>query len=176
MQGDPQKCLDAGMNDFVSKPVVVATLVTALRRWLTPKATAAAPVEEAAPAVVLPPPPLDAPRAVFERATLLERVMDDEEFARELAGDFLEDMPRQITKLKVATAAADAAECGRTAHRIKGACAAVGAEALRALAARLEEDGSAGEIGALAARLTEVDAQFELLARAITTELQLTSH
>jgi HPt (histidine-containing phosphotransfer) domain-containing protein len=116
----------------------------------------------AAPAV---PAPLDAP--VFDRAGMLARLMDDEDLARAIAGEFLEDIPKQIETLKGCLAAGDATGAVRQVHSIKGASANVGGEALRQVAADAEKTGQADGPDAIIARVPEIEFQFARLSEAM---------
>ena len=164
MRGDREECLAAGMDDYVAKPIAVGALVTALKKWLKPAPAVAAPM--------LPPEP-SAPTAtvevpIFDRAGLLNRVEQDEALAQRLIAQFLEDLPGQIRQLQTYAAAGETERVREQAHQIKGACAAVSGEALRALAAALEAAGKAGDLATITARLPEVDRQFEALKAALT--------
>jgi HPt (histidine-containing phosphotransfer) domain-containing protein len=171
MQGDRERCLEAGMNDYVTKPVNPQTLAEALDKWL-PKETAIS--TEAA---------LDASRGtacvcaqeqgapVFDKAGMLARLSNDEEVARTIAECFLDDIPRQIEVLRGCLEARDAAGVARQAHTIKGASSNVGGEALRALSFELEQAGKAGDLDAVKARMPELDAQFDRLRAAMLKEM-----
>ena len=111
------------------------------------------------------------PLPIFDRAGFMERVMDDVALARAVGAGFLGDLPKQIRQLQSFAAAGEAQHVGQQAHKIKGACAAVGGEALRALAAELETAGEAGDLVTIAARMPEVDAHFAALKEAMTNEL-----
>jgi len=163
MQGDREKCLEAGMNDYVSKPISPPALAEVLDKWL-PQETAAAtqqPVvqsEQVAAASAAP---------IFDQAGMLARMMDDEELARTVAGGFLEDLPKQITILKDFLKAGDVPGSERQAHSIKGASANVGGEALRAVALEMEQAAKAGDLQSVAARLPELDNRLALLSEAM---------
>ena len=64
---------------------------------------------------------------------------DQDEFIREITGIFLEDTPLRLTELDVTLASGDMAKFSRAAHSIKGSSANLGADALKAVAAQLEE-------------------------------------
>ena len=101
----------------------------------------------------------------------MNRVMDDEDLAREVATGFLNDLPGQIQQLKDLVTTGETYRAGEQAHKIKGACATVGGAALSALAATLERAGKAGDLATIIARLPEVDAQFATLKEAMTNEV-----
>jgi PAS domain S-box-containing protein len=172
MQGDRERCLEAGMNDYVTKPVSPQALADALARWL-PGDDAARPTNasaEPAPAVPGTAEPAAEPEPetpVFDRPGMLARLMDDEDLARAVAVGFLEDMPRQIEVLRSYLEAGDAEGTVRQAHTIKGASANVGGESLRAVAFAMEKAARAGDIADVVARLLDLDARFARLKEAM---------
>jgi len=177
MKGDRERCLEAGMDDYLAKPVQSGELSAMIDRWLCPngddsRATGAPfRTEEATPAgcrdtgdPLLP---------VFDRAALLERVMGDEDLARELGTGFLLDMPEQIAKLAAALQANDSRRAELHAHSIKGAAATMGAEALRETAGRIERAARTGVPGEPCALLPDLEIRFCRLRDAMRNALRL---
>jgi len=161
MTGDREKCLAAGMNDYVSKPVQPAVLEQVIERWTVGHADAAAPRVEPAPQPepqAAPPPAAAAP---FDREDLVERLMGDEERARRIMDVFLADIPRQIAALAVAISETDPKSARLHAHSIKSAAANVGGRGIREVAWKLEQLGSAGDLATAAVVLPELEASFE---------------
>ena len=164
MKGDREKCLEAGMDDYLGKPVRPPELASVLERWLANRPDpSAADVPSAVPAA--DPPQPSAP--VFDRAAFLARVMDDEELLREITGLFLADAPVQLETLAAAVASGDCTLAGRTAHTIKGSSANVGGEALRETAFEMEKAGKAGDLAALQSLLPRIQERFARLKEAM---------
>jgi PAS domain S-box-containing protein len=149
MTGDRQKCLDAGMDDYLAKPIKSAELLVVLERWLSPHPDAPEmdPPRRGGPDaldVALPPDtqstgPGTGSEPVFDETVLLDLLDGDREAAAEIAVDFLADAYEHVNALRGAMEVGDRREIARRAHTLKGASASVGATALRSSAARLEE-------------------------------------
>jgi len=159
MAGDREKCLAAGMNDYVAKPIQPGLLAKAIEHWLAGRPDEPALRPPAAP------PPQPAENAVFDSQELVERMMGDEARARRIIAGFLDDMPRQIAALALAVESADAGAARLRAHSIKGAAANVGGLEMRDVAGKLERSGAAADLAAMAAALPELAATFERLAK-----------
>ncbi|MBN2717259.1 MAG: response regulator [Deltaproteobacteria bacterium] len=170
MEGDRQKCLEHGMDDYVSKPIDPARLEEVVTRWLyrsqsfvTRRPTGAKTLHKKSTAgatggaAVLPATaegqscdtsprsssvvPAAAAFSVFDRDGLMDRLMGDETLFQTIVAEYLVDMDNQLNELSKAVADQDVVEAGKIAHRIKGASANVGGDALAQVAFQLEEAG-----------------------------------
>jgi len=147
MQGDRECCLEAGMNDYLTKPVSPRALSEVLEKWL-PKE------EETGFKSQIP---------IFDSAGMIARLMDDENLAKEVAAAFMEDIPRQIASLRGYLEAGDAPGVERQAHSIKGASANVGGERLREVASKMEKSAGTGDLNTAGRHLAEMETQFDAL-------------
>ena len=168
--GDREKCLAAGMDDFVSKPVRVEELRRVLGALHLPgwRATATAPTVSASPQIPVSPPPDTVAPPPYDRSRLRETVGVSEELERELAELLLQDVAQSITQIEQACAAGDAPTARRAAHSIKGGAANVGARPLAALAGQVESDAAHGDLEATAGGLPGIRAELARLREFLT--------
>ena len=124
VEGDREKCLAAGMDDYVAKPFTIGQLEQALRRWLP-----------AAGANGNAPPRIDP--EVLQRMRALGGD-NGTGFVKKIIGIYLSDAPARLQSLQEAVAHGDAAAMGRAAHAFKSASANLGAAALADLCLRME--------------------------------------
>ncbi len=159
MAGDREKCLNAGMDDYMSKPLNRALLEQTLRRWLPAGAKSqivAPPSPPSKPAVAAalpvtatasPPAPAMLREGVLDTDVVrdLLDVMGDE--FTDLVRVYLEDTPKAVAALEQAAARADAEGLIAPAHSLKSTSANLGALGLSELAKRLEHGARAGTLG-----------------------------
>jgi CheY-like chemotaxis protein len=133
---EKQKCLDAGMSDFVSKPVRKHDLARILDQWHVGSV-----VEQPAQAVVVPAEP------DFDPAPLVDWLKGPSpEKAKRMIELTLKDSARLYSEIETAVASRDAAALADSAHALKSVSAQIGAIALSALCRTLEKKGKAGEL------------------------------
>jgi signal transduction histidine kinase/CheY-like chemotaxis protein len=169
MQGDPQRCIDAGMNDFVAKPIDPGLLWAALLKWVQPRqfdAPLATSVRHVRQGVTELP-------AVIQGVDItlgLKRVVGDRSFYLAMLRKFASGQKSTMDAIRTALKDEDWGTAERLAHTTKSVAANIGAMPLAAVAAELEAGikgraslytlhVKADEVGGL---LTEVITQLEL--------------
>ena len=137
-----QRCREAGMDDFLSKPLTLFELFETLARWL-PRAVEPIPVSNAPISTRLS-------EETLSQITGLDRSGRGTLFAR-IANIFVESSSRQIDTILVASAHHDMAAVSGQCHSLKSAAAHVGADGLAQLAIEIERAAEAGDAAHVAA-------------------------
>ncbi|MBE2314851.1 response regulator [Solirubrobacter sp. CPCC 204708] len=144
MKGDRERCLAAGMDDYLSKPLRPEELDATLERMLGGVAASAAQVPAAAPAG-------DPFEALVDAARMRVFRVDYPEIIDQLIELFVESTPPLLTELRESAVTGDGDAVRRTAHKLKGSCQNIGAGFMAKLAADLEQARAAepGQLDAL---------------------------
>ncbi len=172
---DREKCLEAGMDDYLAKPFTLDDLAGALGKWLAPGEHITTP-EGPSPSTVQAPEgdpgkvSAGSPQPVIDHGKLeILREAMGEDFM-ELIPAYLGDAVAVLEQLPAAMKHADAREVQRLAHSLKSTSANVGAEGLSALAAILEQQAKDGDLSDAGRHIETLNALFERVRAELTTD------
>jgi len=160
MQGDREACLAAGMDDYVSKPVQVADLQTALELWglkAVQHMTAILPLHE----------PLD--RATLDNLRALAET-GAPDLLTEMITLFFEESANSLEKIHATVQHHDGPGLSTAAHSLKGSANTMGARILASLCADLERHGREGAFDHARHLINRLDDEYERARRALEAE------
>jgi PAS domain S-box-containing protein len=156
---DRQRCLSAGMDDYLSKPVPREALASTLRKWI-PTVAAPPPVETSAtPSTLTASHPL--------------RVLEAHAGPRALAeviDVFLQTIPRRLDDLRQAQARGDADSIRAVTHSLKGASAQIGARGMADICVQIEALVRGGDVAALGDLLTALESDYAAVSASLREE------
>jgi PAS domain S-box-containing protein len=171
MQGDRERCLAAGMDDYISKPIKPEILFATLERWLLENSveTNAALTEHPQRAddknstgssfSTLPP---------IDITAAMPRFSYDEEFFATMCQEFLQSFDQRLSDLSRAIQNGDALTFGRLGHNLKGAAASFNAGPLTQLAFEIETKGAAGDLSSAPLLLSALAFEMKRLKEFLT--------
>src|SRR5438067_2238166 len=135
---DRDKCIAAGMNDFVIKPVPKDELLRVLSGWL----------------------PIDAAKIDMLKQT-------DDNLLREVIDIYVSEAPAQIASIRDAIVRGDSQLLASVAHALRSSSGNVGASRVREICADLEKMGREGKINGAAQRVDELASEYERAVHAL---------
>jgi HPt (histidine-containing phosphotransfer) domain-containing protein len=176
MEGDRERCLEAGMDGYLTKPVRPDDLSTAISRWLplveSDDPPHAAIAIEAQPVAPTP----DFEMALLDLAQLGElRAIagtDDEAFMTDLIGVFLAEGEREVSQVRAAVGLDDPGAVMQAAHRLKGSALNLGCASLAHAAEALEILGRNGDLEGAGPLVERLSGAFDRTEAALRIELE----
>ena len=176
LNSDRDRCLEAGMNDFLTKPVRLEELADLLERIpqtrSNKKAGDKAGSDDQTTTALPVPPPAAPPAAVFNRKALLAKIDHDEELYRELLQDFLESGREYLEEIARAAAENDPESLRNAAHALKGSAGSLEAPAVQAAALELEQAARTADPEKIATARPALEKEFATLTATLEAELR----
>ncbi len=157
MEGDREACLDAGMDDYITKPIRPETIAETLTRWITPSATE--PVEQNGAVI-------DGERF----AVLRDLDGGDGDLLSAIMSEYLDDGVRSLATLREALAEGDPQALERAAHTLKGSSANLGAVRVAEICSQLEALGRAGALATAPHLVDDAETALALVRAALAVE------
>ena len=164
MMGTLERCLEAGMDDYLTKPLDISRLQDMLDRFIGARTDSPG---TAASSTVTTAPPLD--NAV--RSRLHEIAGGDVDFVGELINAFVMGGEEALREMNTAVQARDRAAIGRAAHKLKGASANLHVDGLAAMAHALEQSAKAGREQESLQAISALTIEFQRVAEALRSEM-----
>ncbi len=172
MQGDREKCLHAGMDDYLAKPVKLEHLDATLARWIPGQST---PDERKGPVSSEKREPVD---ECVDSVVLADlRQLDIScGLLSTLITQFLEDVPNLLANLQDALQQGDAGALARAAHKLNGASGYLGVRKMRQLCVELQALGKAKNLAQAGDLLAQLVNEFELVRQRLMAEHATLAH
>ena len=167
---DKKKCLSAGMDDYVSKPIDPTKLYAVIRNFLTGKQ----PVRKdrkTTPAFVPQPTTSPKKKTLFNFDEFVARMMGDQDLALIILQEFVNTVPRELALLADHIADGQTTAAGFQAHKIKGAFANICSSDLTAIATAMETAGKENNQAELQRLLEELTTTYPMVELRIHTKL-----
>jgi len=173
LKGDRERCIEAGMDDYVSKPLQPQALITAIDRWVRGKEEeAGAAAETRRDVIMFGDTAASAPRsngmpAAGEKdeslpmniETALPRFNNDRDFLTDMCREFINHLGTRIEVMKTALQTGDVTSLNRHAHSLKGLSANFSANYISSLASELEQQTRQGDVTNAAALIDKINAE-----------------
>ncbi|MFN2267197.1 MAG: PAS domain S-box protein, partial [Desulfonatronovibrio sp.] len=165
LKEDKERCLAAGMDDYITKPITRKGIESLLEKWIT-KNKPESHDQNTLDSIITEKndeqlePENSAP--IFDQEAFMNRIMDDKDLAEELLNIFLESIPEKISFILEKSGTAPIEEISRTAHSIKGTSANIGCIPLSKIAASIETAARKNDLNEVKKMHSELDKYYKL--------------
>ena len=168
LKGDRERCLVAGMNDYLTKPIDRQQLITTLAHWLSPT-----PAVATSPIIATAPPPSPPTDTILDKKILavLRRDLDEEDFITILTL-YLDKLPSRVEALRMAFRDNDPEAATLIAHPLKSSSRQLGAIILGSVCEKLEFMGRSGQLDPNETVLDTLAREAEAAQKALRTLLE----
>lgn len=161
---DRRRCMEVGMDDFVSKPIAMSELLRTLARFspsrkLNERLSGSQSRSDG-----------KALTETFDPSGLLARVGGDTEAFQDLSQLFFQSVSLQIAALHSALEEKNCAEIAKSCHSIKGACANFGAKLMEGIALEMELAAKAGEFGQMTGLADKLETEFAKIGEVVEVQ------
>ena len=157
---DRENCLAAGMDDYLSKPIVLADLLAIVKKW-TGFESGNPIVAEAAAKISI------SGNDILDADVLLQRTQGDRDLTRDMANIFVESAPLYIEAVRNSLITHDSAALVKSAHKLKGSAANIALLPLMEAAARIESVAETADLEKAGQLLPELEQHIDLALEAI---------
>jgi two-component system, sensor histidine kinase and response regulator len=170
MKGDRERCLAAGMDDYISKPIQAQQLYEIVSRLTMPGNQIDGPdLSQVADLIAT----VEPGQALVDLDATLERLGGDRELLENVVQMFLEECPSLIANLRSAVSAGDAKSLELTGHTLRGLVANFGAASVCDLAFKLELMGKEGNLAESESVLTTLEAELQTVIASVTELIEV---
>jgi len=160
LAGEREKCLAAGMNDYLPKPVTIEQLGAVIRLWASKESAADLPE----PDMMEGDDPFVLDRERVSSFLAISRTQNG--FLEGLVRTFRQDVPSRLDALRAAASAGDANDLAMAAHALKSSSGSVGAKRMFTAASTLELAARAGQLDGAGASIEQLAAEFTRVVKA----------
>jgi signal transduction histidine kinase/DNA-binding response OmpR family regulator/HPt (histidine-containing phosphotransfer) domain-containing protein len=165
LKGDAERCLGAGMDSYISKPVKGEELVETVEQMGAKVEAGMPPGGHPGEGEDLQPPISDS--SPFSHGEAMAQLGGESQLFREMVGFFFSDGLKLMPEIRAAAEAGDAAAVARKVHRLKGTLLYLGAKAASEAVARVEALGRSGDLTDTARAVRSMDMEVTRLAEAL---------
>jgi CheY-like chemotaxis protein len=170
MQGDREACLQAGMDDYIAKPIGLDDLSRMLDRWLNPDGIVG-PEVSPAPVSAEPTPLVTLDLEALDNLCKLSK-RSKPVVLRKLVDNFLSNTPKLLSDLRSAVEKADILAVQRAAHTLKSSSASYGASRLADMCKILETEARGGDLLGGIEQIEQIEAEYADVKRALEAQVR----